>query len=449
MIIVYYHYEYVYCEGGFKMIIPDNLKIDNPEYLNIICSVGLNAKKILDNPVHNHFTDHSISHSCRMLNYIDKLLDAPQILIDEEKLVLICAVLLHDIGMQATKKIPLSEMPLQNEELEYIREHHHEFSEEIIKNSISLDHSKKYYLGLENVGMYVEDIALVAKHHRKSNISSLSNDTVGDKTIRIKLLAALIRFADCLDIDFRRVHIDRLIIQNIPVESKFYWFSHHYVRALIIENRAIKVCFQFPKEYQNETTLISTISEYILKEINKHMEQVYFILDEYGIRLRKDVDKESNYYDTYVSILPDDLREYISGINVSKKLVETERENGKSFENCVQPTYSSSHPILNGKCANGKDYVCLEQELKAYSAALEIQNRLFEAKQSITDSHYDKAIDIINETILNIKKHCMDIDDYNDVLAECYRLKCNAYRALGGNGNLLFAVLCNKAQDAL
>lgn len=431
------------------MLIPNNLKMNNEEYGTIVNAVRVNAEKILNNPVHNHFTDHSISHSDRMLSVIDKLLADPQILIDEEKLVLICAVLLHDIGMQATKEVSSGKFPLQNQELNYIREHHHEFSEEIIKNSVSLDNSKKYYLGLENAAIFVEDIAIVAKYHRKLDISSLSYDVVGDKTIRIKLLAALIRLADCLDIDYRRVHIDKLKIQNIPDESKFYWFSHHYVRALIIENRAIKVCFQFPKEYQKETTLISTISEYILKEINKHMEQVYFILDEYGIRLRKDVDKESNYYDTYVSILPDDLREYISGINVSKKIVETERENGKSFENCVQPTYSSSHPTLNGKCANGKDYVCLEQEFKAYSAVLEIQNRLFEAKQSITDSHYYKTIDIINETILNIKKHCMDIDDYNDVLAECYRLKCNAYRALGGNGNLLFAVLCNKAQDAL
>lgn len=434
------------------MIIPDNLKIDNPEYSNIICSVELNAKKILDNPVHNHFTDHSISHSCRMLNYIDKLLDAPQILIDEEKLVLICAVLLHDIGMQATKKIPSSEMPLQNEDLEYIREHHHEFSEEIIKNSISLDSSKKYYLGLENVGMYVEDIALVAKHHRKSNISLLSNDTVGDTTIRIKLLAALIRFADCLDIDFRRVNIDRLKIQNIPVESKFYWFSHHYVRALIIENRAIKVCFQFPKEYQKETALISTISEYILKEINKHMEQVYFILDEYGIRLRKDVEVESNFLDTFVPILPDDLRTYINSRNVSPKAVEIEKEISKSFENCNGTTYNRAQSIsvfLNSQSTNDKDYANSENKFRADIAASDIQERLSKAKQSIADTHYGRAIDIINETILIIQKQCMDIEAYNDVLAECYRLKCNTYRVLGGNGNLLFAVLCNKAQNAL
>lgn len=433
------------------MLIPNNLKMNNIEYLNIVGSVEFNAEKILNNPVHNHFTDHSISHSKRMLSAIDKLLADPQILIDEEKLVLICAVLLHDIGMQATKEIPLSELPLQSKELDYIREHHHEFSEEIIKNSIS-DNPKRYYLGLENIGMYVEDIALVAKYHRKLDVTSLSNDVVGDKTIRIKLLAALIRLADCLDIDYRRVHIDKLKIQNIPVESKFYWFSHHYVRALIIENRTIKVSFQFPKEYENDTTLISAISKYILNEIDKHIEQVYFILDEYGIRLRKDVEVEPKFLDTFVSLLPDDLRTYVNSINVSQKSVEAEKEISGRFENCSGSTGNESQPTsvsLNGKSTNDKDYAYSEQKIRADIVASEIQERLSEAKQSIADTHYGKAIDIINETILNIKNQCMDIDDYNDVLTECYGLKCNAYRALGGNGNLLFAVLCNKAQDAL
>lgn len=50
---------------GLLMLIHDNLKINNIEYSTIVYSVETNAEKILNNPVHNHFTDHSISHSNR------------------------------------------------------------------------------------------------------------------------------------------------------------------------------------------------------------------------------------------------------------------------------------------------------------------------------------------------------------------------------------------------
>lgn len=77
----------------------------------------------------------------------------------------------------------------------------------------------------------------------------------------------------------------------------------------------------------------------------------------------------------------------------------------------------------------------------------EIEKKLSESERYIVNSEYEKAIGIINDVICSIKKQYND--DCNEILADCYRLKCNAYRALGGNGNLLFAVLCNKAQDAL
>ena len=77
----------------------------------------------------------------------------------------------------------------------------------------------------------------------------------------------------------------------------------------------------------------------------------------------------------------------------------------------------------------------------------EIEKKLSESERYIVNSEYEKAIGIINDVICSIKKQYND--DCNEILADCYRLKCNAYRTLGGNGNLLFAILCNKAQIAL
>jgi nucleoside phosphorylase len=74
-------------------------------------------------------------------------------------------------------------------------------------------------------------------------------------------------------------------------------------------------------------------------------------------------------------------------------------------------------------------------------------NKLSESEQYIVNLEYVKAIETINDVICSIKKQ--HNDDNNELLVDCYRLKCTAYKALGGNGNLLFAVLCNKAQHAL
>lgn len=102
----------------------------------------------------------------------------------------------------------------------------------------------------------------------------------------------------------------------------------------------------------------------------------------------------------------------------------------------------------NYMSVNTKEHFCTTQKNKQEnSEMMKNLNKLSESKQYIANSEYEKAIEIINDIIDNVKKPCDD--DSDKILADCYRLKCNAYRALGGNGNLLFAVLCNKAQQAL
>lgn len=400
------------------MQIPNNLNLNNEEYKNIIFTVYSMASKILNNPIHIHFTDHSINHSERMLNIIDKLLKIPQILTDEEKFILICAVILHDIGMQETNKKDLMEFPLNDEQLNYIREHHHEFSENIIKNSsISLQNSNKVYLGLDSKPMFIDDIATVAKYHRKLDINSLQDDVIGDKTIRLKFLSALIRLADCLDIDFQRIKIEKLKLINIPVESKFFWFSHYYVKGMKIENRAIKLYFCFPNDYKNETSITSYISNYILSEINKHIEQVYNILDNYGIRLRKDID-HSVSFSTSVEPLPDKLKEYII-----KKYEFTNTP--KYFENSFN--IETKYSIKTSE--TGNDY-----------ANMTINEKIALIENYIQKTEYEKAINIINSIIHSNKKQYD-----NSTLVSCYKLKCNIYNALKGNSNSLFAIICNEA----
>ncbi len=424
------------------MKIPNNLNLNNKEYEDIVSMVYFRASEILNNPLHIHFTDHSINHAERMLNIIDKLLEVPQILTDEEKLILICAVLLHDIGMQATNEINSMTFPLTNEQLNYIREHHHEFSEKIIKDSISFKSSSKFYLGLDSNSVFVDDIATVAKYHRKLDINSLQDDVIGNVTIRLKLLSALIRLADCLDIDFRRVKIDKLKILDIPVDSEFFWFSHHYVKGMKIENRAIELVFRFPDEYKNEKSLTSAISNYILSEINKHIEQVYTILDNYGIRLGKNINCSVQFSTTSVTSLPDNLKEYIKC--KSTFYMATQKEVNNNFENKNTVTcdvLQSTSMITKIESTNLKESLTEPQyKIESDYANMTIQEKVDAAKYYIQQSEYEKAINIIN-FIINSNKKQYD----KSTLINCYKLKCNIYNALKGNSNSLFAIICNEA----
>ena len=295
--------------------IPDNLKLNNNEYYSVLSIVYIQVEKLLMTPLHIHYTDHSIKHSIRIVGIISKIIENIDLQFnEEEKFILLSAVLLHDIGMQTPNYDDLGELPLSPEALEKIRKKHHEYSERLIVDSIQCSENEKYYLGLNSKEEFVDDIALVAKYHRKMNIGILDNDVIGDKIIRLKLLCALIRLGDCLDLDYRRVDVEKLLIYNIPIESKFYWYTHYFVQGLSIEAQKINIFFKFPKQYEDKETVTNKIIEYIIGEIRNQIDEVYDVLDEYNIRFYKDVIKRINYSSAKKK-MPNALEEYITSLN--------------------------------------------------------------------------------------------------------------------------------------
>jgi hypothetical protein len=289
-----------------------NLKITDTSLCTAINGVYEKARELLDNPLHIHFTNHKIDHSERILQDIDKLIDKPERLSEKEKFVLICAVLLHDIGMQMEQYVPET-ITDREEILKNLRENHHEYSAKAIVDSVQLDIHDKYYLNLGGKREYVEFIALVAKNHRlKFDITDIEDDYVGSETIHQKLLCALIRLGDCLDIDSRRVNIELLKAISIPTGSKFFWYSHHYVSAHIINRQTITIKFRFPKKYETEKVLVEGIILHIKNEIKKHLDNVYQILFNHDVRINAEVcTLKEEYSRTTVEEMPADLVEYI------------------------------------------------------------------------------------------------------------------------------------------
>ena len=198
-----------------------------------------------------HYTKHGIDHSERIVQYLSKLLeDFPTLLNQQERFVLLAAIYLHDIGNQLPKYVGI---PIKSayslEEKEKIRKNHHFSSCEAVKDSVK--DSAELPLGLDICKEYTQFIAELCKYHRKIDLKVLKDTHMAGHPLRLYLLGALLRLGDELDADYRRVDMEALNIIDIPTESKFYWWSHHYVQSISIDQGHIKLFFRFPEEYKN------------------------------------------------------------------------------------------------------------------------------------------------------------------------------------------------------
>lgn len=228
-------------------------------YLTLICE---KVTPIIKDAKLQDFTNHDVEHSKRVISKLESLvsiLDEP--LGPYSSFILLSSAYLHDVGMQ----YPFSD------NIDEIREKHHIFSAEMIIGSIQ---QKKKYPDLGVPEAYAPYIALVSKGHRKVNLEDeeYSKSIIFyEERVNLSLLSALLRFADELDIDSRRVNMERLKIETkMPESSRIHWWKHNYVQGLVIENRLVEIQFRFPKNSKGKEfpALIKTY-------VKKHMEDVY------------------------------------------------------------------------------------------------------------------------------------------------------------------------------
>ena len=260
-----------------------------------------------------HYTKHGIDHSERISQYLGKLLeDFPTLLNQQERFVLLAAIFLHDIGNQLPK---YAGIPIKStyslEDKEKIRKNHHLSSYEAVKDSIKGD--AELPLGLDICKEYTEFIALLCKYHRKLDIKYLKNTSIAGNPLRLHLLGALLRLGDELDADYQRVDMEVLNIIDIPTDSKFYWWSHHYVQSISIDQGHIKLFFWFPEEYKNNN-IVEVFQNKRKESLKKQFLEVYDIFESYGVRLYPDVETgEINYLSVgSLKSVPPDLLEYIN-----------------------------------------------------------------------------------------------------------------------------------------
>lgn len=224
---------------------------------------------ILDNNLIPHFTDHSVSHSDRMVTLIENLV-APldragrKQLSRDERIIVYSACYLHDIGMHYEKPdqigaIPSSDMPQKWEDLStetkqsLIRKYHHLVSAKFVHDAGQKSPS-------------VPDIQL-SEDYKPSRIACLCEshciDVKSDRyveltlpapNVRMDLLAALLRFADILDESNRRAL--RRVAETLDLNSKelMHWWRHYYVEHVEISSNGFEICihFDFPPDSKDE-----------------------------------------------------------------------------------------------------------------------------------------------------------------------------------------------------
>ncbi|MCL2137639.1 MAG: tetratricopeptide repeat protein [Coriobacteriia bacterium] len=300
--------------GGYKAYI-DRLYDDVKDYLE--------PQKFI------HYTDHTIRHSLRIEDQITPIIQSlTEKLTPSEKAILLGAVLLHDVGMQSYIPDALynAEENLSIKQLDDIRAAHNKLSYDYIEQAIKASDpdSLQSAIRKQNFENIINGIALISLYHRdKYYLNAIRYDLYlhdnvlndiqnGNDKVRSRLLAALIRLGDALDMDWQRVNIDELKTKlRIPEHSRFLWYCHYYVNMIQVCNNRVEVEFRFPAEYDPESIYRKAIISYVLRGLQDQLDEVRPQLEEQQIHLNGviELDPRENFV---MHKMPPDIEVYIA-----------------------------------------------------------------------------------------------------------------------------------------
>lgn len=236
--------------------------LSDPDLQKRTYRVRQKAEEIWKQPWLRHYTFHGIGHSDRVIEILKRLLEQSQEqLTNDECYVLVCAALLHDIGMQDQKFLKRALVkdrytpqeirvarsnPEKREQI--MRECHHLISVERIASELG-----------DKVleGEFIDQIAQVVRAHTKESLDSYEDETKGSQPMRLRMLAGLLRLADELDCDYRRVNLAELEQSTIPVRSQGHWWKCHCVESVDIAcDGCIQLAFRFAEDELDQVARI-------------------------------------------------------------------------------------------------------------------------------------------------------------------------------------------------
>jgi hypothetical protein len=239
-----------------------------------------------------YYTDHSFEHSERDINYCNYLLSFIPNVTQTERDVLTCSAYLHDIALFVDRKVA-SEMlrkylfisvPESEEETlgMKVREYHHILACEWLKdnNSVNYFSMRQEYI-VPSIPQHLRTaIARCIRAHRFTTDNAFNDllqseqynnyPTPDDGEIRLRLLGAVLRLADELDISYRKVNQSGT--KKPQGIEELFWHFHIHIAEVFTDNKGNitikpKVCENVVSAEAKD--LIQSICQY-------HYDKIYF-----------------------------------------------------------------------------------------------------------------------------------------------------------------------------
>jgi hypothetical protein len=199
------------------------------------------------------FTDHGPTHSRRVVQYLLHLVPSALSIANDltplEIYIACAAAWTHDLGMQVLLQGRSNLGELTSEDYDAVRSDHP-------RQSYGVLIAKGPELGLPDDPEVITAVALVAEAHgTKFFVDSIAKlgkiKSVRNQPVRVQLLAALLLFADELDMHYERARFPDPTQASLSATSRAHNFKHHYISRVDIQRTAIGetefcVGFTFP-----------------------------------------------------------------------------------------------------------------------------------------------------------------------------------------------------------
>lgn len=264
-----------------------------------------------------NYTDHGIKHCERLVCRSHELLEANdgKDLTEYEMYLLLAGIYLHDIGMQCDV-VNFPKIKEQAEELG--AEFKIDFTSNIAsdykieeQSSIRINHpylsaawiSYAHDTGNTVLGpalktvpfKLISDLMDICKFHSSTlPITSCGSNLTLYPEMRKKLIAALLRFADELDIDSKRVSIETVKNFSFDPHNSLYWWFHNLTTVSFISKNVVllKVVLH-PEDMRNYESLIKQV---YIESFKTKNQIILDALAREGIPIRIDSDSKVEEY---------------------------------------------------------------------------------------------------------------------------------------------------------
>ena len=256
------------------------------------------------------YTDHGYEHSQRIISKLYEMYKTwPNVLTEKEIFFLLLGAYLHDICMQCDikkhteiKKLAESKYGAEFQE-EYnagtANSYTVEEQNEIRKNHHLLTGARLEYSFIHQTILsplvksidadYLQALIDVCRFHSKLSIDECpaESELAG---IRTRLVAAILRFGDELDIDEHRIHIETMKEFGYNVDNAVFWYLHARTKIQIKKSEIKLSVYLNDHDYEKFGTCINNIYIQKFKTKNKMLTDImtkngfsFFISEDSGV----------------------------------------------------------------------------------------------------------------------------------------------------------------------